>query len=343
MNNFKAKRQAIKIRRLMSDECHYDLNKRGKMLLAACKRLRSLNLDWKVNQMGVLKDPYKGLKKGDKVFNPAKGKDPSWKEVTKAGIRTRTILYYPKETRQAVRKCLIKALDMPAPWQHGFTHKQGIADAFKPTLNYQSLAAIDLESAFDQIEEKQVYWLFKKTYDLNHKDSEWLAHVMCHNGYVFQGNPVAPLIFNLLSSTIGWRLTKAGIKITQYADDLMILSPYPYLGWRFLRFICGVIEDEGWKVNPKKTKKFRKHKFKFLGVTHSTRNGTHVTGVRKLKKKTKCFQNMVEKIYHNDRDLIKADEFKTHLGCGIYALYRGYKGWLEYPREKILKMKNGRT
>ncbi len=335
------KLQAYKILGCLKECVEFDRKSQSKRLYAAVKSLQSQELDWHVNVMGVMKETGpQGLRKGDKVFNPGKDGKPSWDDLKNMGYRTREIKFWNKNTRKAAAKALAKTLDIPCPWQHGFTANQGLKDAWIPIDKAESVLLVDLENAFDQISQEQAYWLFRVVFDLNRRDSNWLAQKMCYKGYVFQGNPIAPLIFNLLSCTIGWRLKRANINCSQYADDLAILGKHEYMGYRLSKFVLELIRQEGWIVNPRKVTRQRKGSFESLGL-HQYQNKTKCQSHRKLKKKIKLFHRVLQKAYGEVTyekwlEMKKVFKVLSPKDIELFGIWAGLLGWEKYPDKWIM-------
>jgi hypothetical protein len=102
---------------------------------------------------------------------------------------------------------------------------------------------------------------------------------------MFQGNPITPAIFNILSARIGMILHKnTDYTLIQYADDLTIKSNKPFTS-KNLGLIKKLIGYTGWKINKEKVHYIRKNRrFSTLGITKEPDGSIHANKVTKLKK-----------------------------------------------------------
>lgn len=216
-------------------------------------------LDFTTNQFWVAKRSIGKVFRGQKIFSKKK-----LNQYLQQGGKVREITCFKKETRKAMRK-LLPQLDIPTDWQHGFTNQRDIFTQFTQLSKYAltrnfkvSVASIDLENAFDQITEEQVFCIFRFIFKVNKQQSTELARKCCVNGHLFQGNTLAPLLFNLWFSRF-YAMIEKNIQynnalITNYADDITLITRYPSISWKFLKFIIKLIESIGFKINKEKLK-----------------------------------------------------------------------------------------
>lgn len=267
----------------------------GKRIYHEVNRLKSLNLSWSIGSFWVVKK-CPGYHRGDKVFDRK-----LVEEMTAKGAKFRPILCYNKETNKQLH-FLAEMLDIPCEWQHGFTHGKGVITAVNDIVEKEGLFGvskvfIDLQDAFNQITENEVRALLHVTFRLNLKDADWLAHRMCYKGNLFQGNPVAPLLFNVFSRYIGYNVQKQSkglIKLVQYADDLTFIIQKDYTPKSLIKFIFKMINWAQFKCNPAKTEKRKAgSKWGCLGLYHDG-TGMKIRGQRKLKKKIMWFYHMIK-------------------------------------------------
>ena len=216
-------------------------------------------LDFTTQNFWVAKKTVGKIHRGQKIFS-IKKKD----SYEKQGGKVREITCFKKETRKAMRK-LIPYLDIPTSWQHGFTSQRDIFTQFTQlskfalTRNFRvSVVSMDLENAFNQISEEQVYCIFRFIFRVNKKQSTELARKCCVKGHLFQGNTLAPLLFNIwfsrFYSIIERNIQGNNVLITNYADDITMITRYESISWKFMKFIQRLIENIGFKINKTKTK-----------------------------------------------------------------------------------------
>lgn len=215
-------------------------------------------LDFNTQRFWVAKRDLGNIHRGQKIFSNKKRI-----KYEAQGGKVREITCYKKETRKAMRE-LIVALDIPTKWQHGFTRNRDIFTQFEELTKFAlrrnfkvSVVSLDLENAFNQLTEEQIFCIFRFIFKLNKNQSTKLASVCCINGHLFQGNTIAPLLFNIWFSRLYAMIDKMQYRnmlLTNYADDITLITLYPSISWKFLRFITKLIRTAGFKINRAKTK-----------------------------------------------------------------------------------------
>ncbi len=313
----KDKTHAAECKRILQELNMLPDGKLQALIYYEIKRLNSIP-DWKVQKFAVLKQNWNNLKRGDKVF----GDDI--KIMDKLGIKYRNIRCFDKVHNKELKR-ISKLLDISAPWQHGFTASEGIQNVAQEIIKNGAKATIslDLDNAFDHISQRQVFLIIRTIFRVNKKDASQFAKNMCLNGYIFQGNPIAPLIFNIWSINIGYRMKRAGFTVSQYADDIFVISKYDYVSYKIIRLLCNIIRDSDWQVNSQKVKV--QHKLvKCLGLTIENliaKPGNR----RKLRKKIRYFDKL--KIRYGKRQLSETKDSDMVLN--------GLKGWFGFAKEQI--------
>ena len=216
-------------------------------------------LDFKIIDFWVVKKDFNGYKRGQKIMNKAE-----MEKFVVNGGRVRNISCFDKRTRKAMRE-LLPYLDIQTPYSHGFTENRDIFTQFQTLTEYAlrnnfsgSVVSLDLSDAFDQITKEQVYAIFKYVFDLNKKQAEELSEKCTRNGHLFQGNTLAPLLFNIwfsrFYSIIDRNIQHNHCLITNYADDITIMLEYKTASWKFIRFIIKILKQIGFKINKSKVK-----------------------------------------------------------------------------------------
>lgn len=222
-----------------------------------CKQYLN-KLDFSIINFWVVKKDHKGLKRGQKIMSKKK-----MLQFTGNGGKVREIRCYKKETRKAMRQ-LIEYLDLYNKYGYGFTNNKDIftqmekLSSFSMRRNFQtSVVSIDLQDAFTQITQEQIYCIFRHIFKLNTKDSEKLAEICCYKGRLFQGNTIAPLLFNLWFARVHNILHKQqenNMILTNYADDLTLITLYKSMSHKYLRFIIRILKSCGFTINKQKLK-----------------------------------------------------------------------------------------
>lgn len=218
------------------------------------------SLDWTVQKFWVCKRNVGKYKRGMKLMTQREKL-----AYENMGGTTRQILCHSKETRRAMSE-ITEILELTAPTQHGFAKGKDIftlmkvasEEALKRNFDV-SVVSLDLTDAFGQITQEQTYSMLRHIYGLNVKQAEELSQKLCYNGALFQGNVWSPLLFNLWFVRVISRLEKVmgnnrNFQIFTYADDITIITQYPTISWKFLKFVMKIIKQCNFKINKAKTK-----------------------------------------------------------------------------------------
>jgi Retron-type reverse transcriptase len=119
------------------------------------------------------------------------------------------------------------------------------------------LLEMDITNFFNTIKEHQVYSLFSNIgYGI--EVSSILTNLCTFKGELPQGAVTSPYIANLtcyhLDSRLNGLCSRRDVVYTRYADDLSFSSNNRMLLNKIENFIKYIIEDEGFKINDKKTR-----------------------------------------------------------------------------------------
>ena len=216
-------------------------------------------LDFRIIDFWVVKKDFDGYKRGQKIM-----KKSEMQQFVAKGGKVRNISCFDKETRKAMRK-LLPYLDIQTPYSHGFTKDRDIFTQFQTLAEYAlrknfsgSAVSLDLSDAFNQITTSQVYAIFRYVFELNKKQAEELSLKCTRHGHLFQGNTLAPLLFNIwfsrFYSIIDKNIQHNHCLITNYADDITIMLEYKTASWKFIRFIIRILKQIGFRINKSKVK-----------------------------------------------------------------------------------------
>lgn len=139
----------------------------------------------------------------------------------------------------------------------GFEPGTSIADNARSHKGSNSLLTIDLEDFFPTITQKQVFNVFKAA-GYNNTIAVAFSKICTFNETLPQGSPCSPKLANLVTWKLDVRIQgyvgKRGISYTRYADDLSFSGLHPLKVVQILPMIKMIIEDEGFKINPSKTR-----------------------------------------------------------------------------------------
>lgn len=139
----------------------------------------------------------------------------------------------------------------------GFEKGSSIGDNARPHINANCILTIDLSDFFGTVTDIQVYNVFKSI-GYNKLISTMLTNICTCDGSLPQGSPCSPKLANLVTWKLDKRIQgfvgKRGITYTRYADDLSFSGLHPANTVQVLPVVKSIIEDEGFKINPKKTR-----------------------------------------------------------------------------------------
>lgn len=286
----------------------------SKKLYGFMKSTELFDGDLVVHSFWVAKRTLEKWHKGDIIFSKAEKND----YLAKGG-KVRDILCHEKEVRTQLKQ-LSDLLNEPyKDIQHGFAKKRGVLTAVErqenakrePSLFHQENKAevlIDLSNAYEQISQSQLYAVLDIALDLNHEYAFKLANAMCYKGHLFQGNPVAPVLFNICTRRITKIIEKNlddEIVITQYADDFSIVfKERSRVPKRLIKWITKLFKFSTFELNEEKLRQIntkRCQKSEWLGIARlRDKEGkayVQASKRRKMLKKAKWFTKMLERGY----------------------------------------------
>ena len=273
--------------------------------------------DFSVHKFWVVKHDKGKYKRGQKIMNKAEQQ-----KFIKSGGETREIKCHGELTRLHMRE-LIEPLDLTMPNRHGFKRNRDIFTLMEKASQRAELGnrfkgtvvSLDMKDAFEQVTKDQVYLIFKKIFDLNHKDSQKLSEICTVNGHLFQGCTISPLIFNIWFSRVFERIETMrndNFELYTYADDITIIIDYSSLSWKFLKFLVKVIEQCGFKINKRKTKVRNAQHMEVCGLQWKTNPlgewKIYPRGTKKLKSKIRMWRYLIQKGITTSKRLNKNSE-----------------------------------
>jgi len=139
----------------------------------------------------------------------------------------------------------------------GFKKGESIATNAETHIGANSIFILDLEDFFPSIKANKVYSVFNAL-GYNEHISCVLTSFCTYQGYLPQGSPCSPYLSNLVSIQLDNRIQgyvgKRGINYTRYADDLTFSASGAPKLLKAYKTIKTIIEDEGFRINPNKTR-----------------------------------------------------------------------------------------
>lgn len=138
----------------------------------------------------------------------------------------------------------------------GFVRNVSITDNAKVHLNQKYLLKMDLQNFFPSIKINRVISIFRNL-GYTKKISYYLAAICCLNGTLPQGAATSPSISNIIAKRLDFRLSgfaiKFNLRYTRYVDDITFSGNM--IPIKLISYIRNIIEEEGFKINEKKTRR----------------------------------------------------------------------------------------
>lgn len=223
---------------------------------AKCHGWASVRRGGLVNTMWVVKNDSNGYRKGAQVHSKALKE-----HLESRGTRFRTIRYpRSKEQREALKGMARVIQSVHHPQQYGFVPQRDCVKSAAQHANARIVYLLDIENAFDQIRHDEVRDILHDVFKVNGFKADLMAQLACGGGaHLYQGNPIAPAVFNIRALWLAERLqmlcSKHGATVTLYADDITISHPYwEYFSSGFRKAVLSIIRECGFKVNEAKCK-----------------------------------------------------------------------------------------
>lgn len=229
-------------------------------LVAECANARTpghtaLTAGGLTRMMWVCKNSGKGWKRGEKVLYRNR-----YEHLSSLGAKFR-VVRYPR------RKCVKDALKRMArvisqvhhPVQYGFVPQRNCVQSAACHAYARTVFLLDIENAFDQVTAVEVAEILSKVFRINAREARLIADLCCHDRHLYQGNPMAPALFNIRAMWMVDRLNRLcranGAVMTAYADDLTISHEYwQHFSRGFRKTVYRIVAECGLRVNPDKCK-----------------------------------------------------------------------------------------
>ena len=154
--------------------------------------------------------------------------------ISKKNGKSREI-FSPNSTLKAVQKSLLEVLTscyvqihggMRCPVNFGFVPELNIYENAKRHVNRRWVFNVDIENYFDSINYGRV-WNFlqkNKSFRLNPEIATMISQIVCFDGRLPQGAPTSPMMANLVSGSLDYRLRSLAAEhkctYSRYADDI---------------------------------------------------------------------------------------------------------------------------
>lgn len=192
----------------------------------------------------------------------------------------RVIIAPKREIKALQRHVLQNLLDhfRPSDAAHGFIQGRSIVSNAAPHVGHPFMLKLDLKDFFPSISVWRAQRFFTRIYpsavaaalallmtEYDREIVEWHGetyYVSTGSRHLIQGAPTSPMMANILAYRLDGRLTglakSHGFAYTRYADDLTFSGDNLDSTLRILDVAQRIIDDEGFAVNPAKTRLVRR-------------------------------------------------------------------------------------
>jgi retron-type reverse transcriptase len=209
----------------------------------------------------------------------------------------------------------------------GFRKGLNLLDNVMPHIGAVEILNLDIKDFFNSTNSKKVFELYRSI-GYNILISHILTKICTFEKSLPQGGPCSPTLANLTNSKLDRRIAKfcaqRSIIYTRYADDLTFSLPQLNYSKFLLKVITEIIEDEGYKVNSKKTR--------FAGISSQKKITGLILSDKKVGIGRKQYRLLRAKIYNYSKLKRRSEKKENHIN-----------GWLSYlhdvdlERYKLLK------
>lgn len=142
----------------------------------------------------------------------------------------------------------------------GFKQKCSIVDNAKYHLGAKKILSLDLKNFFPSIRFNRVYYIFYNICGYHSDVASSLTKLVMKDKGLPQGAPTSPVISNIVSYKLDYRLEKLAkkmnIKYSRYADDMVFSGSEDQINGKLGFIIRKIVEDEGFHLNKDKTNYF---------------------------------------------------------------------------------------
>ncbi|MGE7761516.1 retron St85 family RNA-directed DNA polymerase [Peribacillus sp. NPDC097895] len=229
----------------------------------------------------------------------------------------------PKYSLKLVQRWILaEILEKIKVTNESMAFRKGIGNGSKKNAEHHKyslyLLQLDIKDFFTTIKRERVFYFFKSL-GYNSLVSNILTNLCTYKGYLPQGGVCSPYISNLICYKLDKRLkglsSKRDVLYTRYADDLTFSCDNKVILRKMESVIKDIIIDEGFIINPSKTRLLSPSSHK--KVTGITVNDNKLKANKQLKK-------TVRAMIHNA--LVSGDYSKKNI-------IRGYISYIDSIEE----------
>lgn len=217
--------------------------------------MSSLHAGGLTREMWVLKKPIGGMRRGEKVVSRRK-----YEALVEAGASFRQVRFprNPK-VKDALSEMAREMAVVHHEDQFGFVPRRDCIGSAQRHVYARTVFLLDIENAFDQVSQREVEEILHRVFLINREEAGQIALLSCHRYHLYQGSPIAPVLFNIRALWMTERLhrlaAKTGMNLSVYADDLTLShNQWRYVGRGLQRTVYRIIRECGLRVNEGKCK-----------------------------------------------------------------------------------------
>lgn len=222
---------------------------------ANCKGVAALKRGGTVRRMWVSKSNTGDLRKGQQVHSRK-----AMELFSARGAKFREILYpRDKEVKDALSDMARVIAPLHHQRQYGFIPKRNCVQSAAEHCYARTVYLLDIENAFCQISAREVQEILQKVFYVNAFEASVITDLCAPYGYLYQGNPMSPALFNIRALWMVERLGRLcesnGAVLSVYADDVTISHDrWDHISAGFRKTVLRIIRECGLEVNPSKCK-----------------------------------------------------------------------------------------
>ena len=243
---------------------------------------------------------------------------------------------------------------------YGYRPKRSAQDAIRKVkgyaeVGYTTAVLVDLSKYFDTLNHELLMNLLRK--NIHDKRvieliKRYLKAGVMENGLLVrtdegspQGGPLSPLLANIYLNEYDWEMSKRGVPIIRYADDIVDLAKSPRAAQRLLESTQRYLEGKlKLKMNTEKSKVvsvYSIRNFKFLGFALGKgKNGGYIRVHAKSLKKAKAKLKGLTSRSQGRNVRIVMEKVKIYIRgwlgyFGIASMKTTMRGWDEWLRRRF--------
>lgn len=180
--------------------------------------------------------------------------------IPKANGSGMRVISCPAESLKAVQAWILRSILGRLPAHHAATAYSSGSSIVHNAHQHQyhfHIACLDIKDFFGTIRYDRVYGVFRAV-GYQPRVAHLLTSLCTHGGVLPQGGVTSPALSNLVCLRLDRRISRycgaLDVVYTRYADDMCLSSNDPAKLIACKRMAQAIISDEGFEVNPAKTR-----------------------------------------------------------------------------------------